>query len=70
MKLSTLLITLGGLLAATTMKWSQFWDRRTLNQIYQDAKAGRLRSTSYQKIATPVAVALIVVGTYLALTWR
>ena len=70
MKLSTLLVTLGALLAATTFKWSETWDRRTLKQVYQDAKARRLRSTLYQRIATPVAAALIVVGIYLALTWR
>jgi hypothetical protein len=70
MPLSSLLVILGGLLAATTVKWSQILDWRTLNQIYQDAKAGRLHSTWYQKIATPVAAALILVGLYLALTQR
>ena len=70
MKLSTLLIVLGGLLAATTLKRSQIGYRRTLSEIYQDAKAGKLRSTVYAKIMAPISVILILVGLYLALTWR
>jgi hypothetical protein len=70
MKLSTLLIALGGLLAATTLRWSQIRDRRTLNEIYQDAKAGKLRTTLYAKIITPVSLVLTIVGIYLALTWQ
>jgi hypothetical protein len=70
MKLSTLLIVLGGLLSATTLKWSQIWNRRTLTEIYQDAKAGKRRSTVYAKIIGPISFILILVGMYLALTWR
>ena len=70
MKLSFLLITLGGLLAATGLRWSQFWDRRSLTQVYQDIKAGKQRSTLYQKIVAPVPSTLIIVGMYSAFTWR
>ena len=70
MKLSFLLIFLGGLLAATSLRWSQIWDRRPMKQIYQDIKAGKQRSTLYQKIVAPVSLTLIIVGLYLALTWR
>jgi hypothetical protein len=70
MKLSFLLICLGGLLAATTLRWSQIWDRRTLKQIHQDIKAGKQRSSLYQKIVAPVSLTLIIVGLYLAFTWR
>jgi hypothetical protein len=42
MKLSFLLTCLGGLLAATTLSWSQMWDRRSFKQLYQDARAGRV----------------------------
>jgi len=70
MKLSTLLILLAGLLLATTQKWSQMWDRRTISQIYRDAKAGKQRSTLYARIIAPISLTLIVIGTYLALTWR
>jgi hypothetical protein len=70
MKPSSLLITLGALLSATTFKWSELWDRRTLREICQDAKAGKLHTTLYTKIVAPVSVVLIIVGTYLDLTWR
>lgn len=71
MKLSTLFMILGGLLAATTMKWPIITrDKRTISQIYQDAKAGKLRSSLYAKIVAPVSLLLIIIGTYLALTWR
>ena len=72
MKLSFLLICLGGLLSATTLSWSQLWagDRRTFKQLYQDARVGKLRSTLYAKIVTPISAGLIVAGVYLALTWR
>lgn len=70
MKLSTLLILLGGLLSATTLKWSQMWDRRTISQIYQDAKAGKQRATLYARIIAPISLTLILIGMYLALTWR
>lgn len=70
MKLSTLLIILGGLLAATATKWPNILARRTISQIYQDAKARRLHSSLYAKIVAPVSLVLIIVGMYLALTWR
>jgi hypothetical protein len=70
MKLSTLLILLGGLLSATTLKWSQVWDRRTISQIYQDAKAGKQRATLYARIIVPISLTLILIGMYLALTSR
>jgi hypothetical protein len=70
MKLSTLLILLAGLLLATTLKWSQVWERRTIGQIYQDAKAGKQRATLYARIIAPISLVLIIVGIYLALTWR
>lgn len=71
MNLSTLLIVLGGLLAATTAKWSTIIkDKRTISQIYQDAKTGKPRSSLYAKIVAPVSLLLIIVGMYLALTWR
>jgi hypothetical protein len=70
MKLSTLLILLGALLSATTLKWSLMWDRRTINQIYQDANAGMQRATLYTRIIAPISLILILTGVYLALTWR
>jgi hypothetical protein len=70
MKLSFLLICLGGLLAATSLRWSQILDRRSLEQIYQDIKVGKQRSTLYQKIVAPISLTLIIVGLYLAFTWR
>jgi uncharacterized Tic20 family protein len=69
-KLSTLLIVLGGLLAATTVKWWMFSDRHTVPVVYQHAKAGKLGVTMYAKIVAPVSFILIVAGMYLALTWR
>lgn len=70
MKLSALLMLLGVLLAATAGKWPIFrWDSRTIGQIYQDAKAGRQRSSLYARIVAPVALLSIVIGMYLALTW-
>jgi hypothetical protein len=70
MKTSFLLICLGGLLAATTLSWSQLSDRRSLKQVHLDIKAGKQRSTLYAKIVAPISVALIAAGLYLALTWR
>jgi hypothetical protein len=70
MKLSFLLICLGGLLAATTLNWSTIWDRRPLRQLYRDARIGKLRNSLYAKIVVPVSLALIIAGMYLALTWR
>jgi len=70
MKLSTLLIVLGGLLSATTFRWSQIFDRRTSSEIYQDAKAGKQRVTLYARIIAPISVIIILVGIYLALTWQ
>ncbi|HEY1892361.1 MAG TPA: hypothetical protein VGG63_18340 [Steroidobacteraceae bacterium] len=70
--MSTLLTILGCLLLATTRKWPIFtWDKRTLSQIYQDARGGNLRSSSlYAKIVTPASILLIIIGIYLGLTWR
>jgi hypothetical protein len=70
MKLSTLVIIFGGLLSATTIKWSKIWDRRTISQVYQDIKAGKQRATVYERIVAPLSLTLIVIGMYLALTWR
>jgi hypothetical protein len=71
MKLSTLLILLGGLLAATTVSWSHVWRlRQSFDQLYRDAKAGKLRSSRYARIVAFVSLALIIAGMYLALTWR
>jgi hypothetical protein len=70
MKLSFLLTCLGGLLAATTLSWSQMWDRRSFKQLYQDARVGKLHSSLYAKIVGPVSFALVIAGIYLALTWR
>jgi hypothetical protein len=70
MKLSTLLILLGGLLSATTLKWSQIRDRRTIGQIYQDAKAGKQRTTLRARISGYLSLILVLTGIYLALTWR
>jgi len=69
-KLSSLLICLGGLLAATTLSWSQLWDRRSVKELFRDARVGKLHSSAYAKVAAPVSFALIVSGTYLAFTWR
>jgi hypothetical protein len=71
MKLSTVIIILGGLLLATTRKWPIITlDKRTIGQVYQDARAGKLRSSLYAKLVTPVSILLIIIGTYLELTWR
>ena len=70
MKLSFLLMCLAGLLGATTMNWSQLWDRRSLTQLHHDVRVGMLRVGLYTMIVAPVSVALLVAGLYLALTWR
>lgn len=71
MKLSTLLLILGGLLLATTRKWPIItWDKRKISEIYRDAKGGKQRSSLYTKIVAPVSLLLIIIGTYLELTWR
>jgi hypothetical protein len=70
MKLSTLLILLGGLLLSTTLKWSQIWDRRSISQIYQDAKAGKQLTTLYARISGYISLILVLTGMYLAFTWR
>jgi hypothetical protein len=69
-KLSTLLIVLAGLLSLTTMRWSELRDRRTISQIYRDARAGKQRSSAYQRLVGWGSLLLLVVGVYLALTWR
>jgi hypothetical protein len=71
MKLSTSLMVLAVLLTATTWKWPFFrWDDRTIGQIYQDVKAGRQRSSPYARGVAPVALLLMIISVYLALTWR
>jgi hypothetical protein len=65
---STLITSAGGLLAATAIKWSDLRTRRTLGDIYREAKAGRLRMSPYRAIAGPASLVLIVVGTYLAIS--
>jgi hypothetical protein len=71
MKLSALLICLGGLLAATALTWSKMSTRRTIKQVYADVKSGREpRVGVYAMIIAPVSVVLILAGFYLALTWR
>jgi hypothetical protein len=42
--------------------------RRTLGDIYREAKAGRLRMSPYRAIAGPVSLVLMVVGVYLAIS--
>jgi hypothetical protein len=69
-KTSILLICLGVLLSLTTTRWWQSMYRRTLPQIYLEAKAGRLKSATYQKIVALMSIIFIGAGTYLALTWR
>jgi hypothetical protein len=71
MKLSALLICLGGLLAATALTWSKMSTRRSVKQVYLDVKSGReLRVGVYAMIIAPVSLVLIIAGLYLALTWR
>jgi hypothetical protein len=71
MKLSALLICLGGLLAATALTWSKMSTRRSIKQVYADVKSGREpRVGIYAMIIAPVSVVLILAGFYLALTWR
>jgi hypothetical protein len=71
MKLSALLICLGGLLAATALTWSKMSTRRSIKQVYLDVKSGReLGVGVYAMIIAPVSLVLIITGLYLALTWR
>jgi hypothetical protein len=70
MKLSLLLIGAGGLLAATALSWTQVWDRRTIKQLHQLLKFGKLPVTLYAKMVGPLSLMLVIVGMYLALTWR
>jgi hypothetical protein len=71
MKLSALLICLGGLLSATALTWSKMSTRRSIKQVYADVKSGREpRVGIYAMIIAPVSVVLILAGFYLALTWR
>jgi hypothetical protein len=70
MKLSLLLICLGGLLAATALSWTQVWDRRTIKQLHHSLKSGKLSVSVYAKIVAPLSLALVIEGVYLALTWR
>ena len=70
MKLSLLLICLGGLLAATALGWTQVWDRNTIKQLHHLLKSGRLPVTLYATIMAPLSLSLVIAGMYLALTWR
>ena len=70
MKLSLLLICLGGLLAATALGWTQVWDRNSIGQLHQQLKSGRLPVSLYATIMAPLSLMLVIVGVYLALTWR
>jgi hypothetical protein len=71
LKLSALLICLGGLLAATGLAWSKMTSRRSVKQIYNEVKSGReLRVGVYAMIIAPLSLGLIIAGLYLALTWR
>lgn len=70
MKLSLLLICLGGLLAATALSWTQVWDRSTIKQLQQLLKSGKLPVSLYATIVAPLSLALVIAGMYLALTWR
>ena len=68
MRTSTLVIFAAGLLAATAVNWSELQSRRTLGDIYREAKAGRLRISPYRLIAGPASLFLLIVGMYLALS--
>ena len=70
MKSSTLLICLGWLLSMSTTRWSRSIYRRTLPQIYQEAKSGGFKSSAYQKVVTLISFLLIFTGVYWALTGR
>ena len=69
-KLSTLLICLGGLLGATALVCSKMSTRRSIRQVYLEVKSGRGRVGIYAMVVVPVSLALIIAGLYLALTWR
>jgi hypothetical protein len=68
MRLSTLIIIAAGLLSATTFKWSKQRMRRTMSDIYREAKAGRLRTSPYENMVGLASLILIIVGMYLAFT--
>jgi hypothetical protein len=70
MRSSTLIIIAGGLLSATAIDWSELQSQgqRRISDIYRDAKAGRIRSSLYRKLATLASLVLIVVGFYLAIS--
>jgi hypothetical protein len=70
MKLSTLLICLGGFLSATALRWSQMWSRRSIKQVYLEVKSGKARVGLYAMLVVPISLALIMAGLYLAFTWR
>jgi uncharacterized membrane protein len=70
MKLSLLLIGLGSLLAATAFRWTPVWDRNTIKQLYAQLRAGRVPVGVYATIMAPVSLTLVLLGMYLALTWR
>ncbi len=70
MRTSFLIIIASGLLAATGTKWSEVWARRnlTVGGLYREAKAGRLRSSPYQRIANLGSLLLLIVGLFVALS--
>ncbi len=70
MKLSALLICLGGLLSASALGRSPMWGRRSIKQVYLEVKSGRARVGLYAIVVAPVSLALIIAGLYLAFTWR
>jgi hypothetical protein len=70
MKLSLLLICLGGLLAASALGWTPVWDRKSIKRLHQQLKSGKLPVGLYATIMAPLSLALVITGMYLALTWR
>ena len=71
MKLGTALLLIGLLLSLTTRKsmWPTI-DKRTIGQIYTDAKTGSLRSSRYKKVIAMISILLAIIGTYLSITSR
>ena len=68
MKTSNLLILAAGLMAATTVRWAELRGRRTLGDIYREARTGRLRISAYRKVVTVASLILMLLGLYLAVS--
>ncbi len=68
MRTSVLLIIAATLLTSTTFRWSELRPQRTLSELYREAKAGRLHTSAYRKIASLASWILIIVALYLALS--